>query len=211
MIKQIQTLLKEYGHYNGKIDGVAGNGTLNGIKELIALAYPTSTNTAASKIPNISNSQNLVNELQFSHNGMRLVAKFEGYVSKPYKDAVGIWTIGYGNTYYPDGRKVGPKDRPLSKKEAEDLKIEIVNRDFAPAIREMTKGLNITQNQFDALISLGYNIGVNALAKSSVIKYLKAGDIQRAADSFLLWNKAGGKVLNGLVNRRKAERELFLK
>lgn len=206
MIKQIQTLLKEYGHYDGKIDGVVGKGTLNGIKELIALAYPTH-----STIPNIPNTQNLVNELQFSNNGMQLVARFEGYVGNPYRDAVGIWTIGYGNTYYPDGRKVGPNDKPLNKKEAEDLKIEVINKDFAPAIREMTKGLNITQNQFDALISLGYNIGVNALSKSSVIKYLKSGDIQKAADSFLLWNKAGGKVLKGLVNRRKAERELFLK
>lgn len=68
----------------------------------------------------------------------------------------------------------------------------------------------ITQNMFDALISLAYNIGIGNLSKSSVIRHLKAGNKQQAGDAFLMWNKARGKVLAGLDRRRKVERKIFL-
>ncbi|WP_394260781.1 lysozyme [Moraxella boevrei] len=152
--------------------------------------------------------------MKLSDNGLAIIKKFEGFVAKPYRDAVGIWTIGYGNTYYTNGKKVTANDKSLTEAEASQLKLDIINQDFAPAINLMLKNEiangKITQNMFDALVSLGYNIGVGALAKSSVIRHLKNGDKQASADSFLLWNKAGGKVLKGLVNRRNAERQLFL-
>jgi GH24 family phage-related lysozyme (muramidase) len=110
--------------------------------------------------------------------------------------------------------KVSPNDKPLTEAEATKLKTDIINKDFAPKINlllahEIAQG-KVNQNMFDAIISLAYNIGTNAFAKSSVLRNLKAGNKQAAADSFLAWNKAGGKVLKGLVNRRQAERKLFL-
>ncbi|KQD16250.1 lysozyme [Acinetobacter baumannii] len=69
----------------------------------------------------------------------------------------------------------------------------------------------LTQNQFDALVSLAYNIGSGAFKGSTLLKLLNKGDYKGAADQFLVWNKAGGKVMKGLVRRREAERALFLK
>lgn len=147
---------------------------------------------------------------ELSSKGFELIAEFEGFRSTPYRDAVGVPTIGFGNTYYLDGTKVKMTDKPLSRDEAKQLKLSIINKDFAPAVRRLTFGMNLTQNQFDALVSLAYNIGTGALAKSSVIRYLKVGNKQAAADAFLMWDKAGGKTLKGLTRRRRAERVLFL-
>lgn len=147
---------------------------------------------------------------ELSSKGFELIAEFEGFRSTPYRDAVGVPTIGFGNTYYLDGTKVKMTDKPLSRDEAKQLKLSIINKDFAPAVRRLTFGMNLTQNQFDALVSLAYNIGTGALAKSSVIRYLKVGNKQAAADAFLMWDKAGGKTLKGLTRRRRAERALFL-
>ncbi|WP_394260761.1 lysozyme [Moraxella boevrei] len=153
-------------------------------------------------------------QMKLSNKGFEMLAVFEGFRSNPYRDSVGVATIGYGNTYYLDGSKVKMTDPPISKDEAKRLKMAVINKDFAPAVNNLLehqiKAGQINQNMFDALISLAYNIGVGALAKSSVIRHLKNGDKQASADSFLLWNKAGGKVLKGLVNRRNAERAGFL-
>ena len=159
-------------------------------------------------------STNNTGKMSLSATGANMIKQFEAFRSKPYLDAVKIWTIGYGNTYYPDGRKVSPNDKPLTEAEATKLKTDIINKDFAPKINlllahEIAQG-KVNQNMFDAIISLAYNIGTNAFAKSSVLRNLKAGNKQAAADSFLAWNKAGGKILKGLVNRRQAERKLFL-
>lgn len=157
----------------------------------------------------------VTHQMQLSDAGFELIAQFEGFRSAPYLDAVGVATIGYGNTYYTDGRKVKMTDKPLSREEAKALKLAIINKDFAPAVNlmfadEIEHG-KINQCQFDALVSLAYNIGTAALKKSSVYKYIKTGDFKSAANAFLLWNKAGGKVLNGLTRRRNAERDLFLR
>lgn len=151
--------------------------------------------------------------MQLSDDGFNLIAEFEGFRSAPYLDAVGVPTIGYGNTYYLDGRKVKMTDTPITKDEAKALKLAIINQDFAPAVNamfadEIAQG-QITQNMFDAIISLAYNIGTGALAKSSIYRHIKAGDYDKAGQAFLLYNKAGGRVLNGLVRRREAEKQLF--
>ena len=153
-------------------------------------------------------------QMSLSDNGINQIKHFESFVSKPYLDAVKVWTIGYGNTYYSDGRKVTAKDKPLTEKEAAKLKLDIINKDFAPAINLMLeheiKSGKISQNMFDALVSLAYNIGTGALAGSSIIRKLKAGDKLGAANAFRLYNKSGGQVLKGLVNRREEERKIFL-
>lgn len=151
-------------------------------------------------------------QMALSDKGFDMIATFEGFRSQPYKDAVSIPTIGYGNTYYLDGRKVKMTDKPISRDEAKRLKMAVINKDFAPAVRKALADskVPITQNMFDACVSLAYNIGVSAFAKSSVVRYLNAGNKQKAGDAFLLWNKAKGKVLAGLDRRRRAERKIFL-
>lgn len=176
----------------------------------IATATATTTHNSAVAKASTSNSS----KMQLSIRGLNLIKGFEGFVSNPYQDSSGVWTIGYGNTYYLDGSRVKPTDSPLTESQASQLKMAIINKDFATAVNrllaEEIRSGKITQNMFDALVSLGYNIGVGALAKSSVIRYLKEDNKSAAADSFLLWNKAGGQELAGLTNRRMVERQLFL-
>lgn len=151
-------------------------------------------------------------QMKLSDKGFEMLAVFEGFRSNPYRDSVGVATIGYGNTYYLDGSKVTMSDPPISRDEAKRLKMAVVNKDFAPAINRLLEhqikaGL-VNQNMFDALISLAYNIGVSALAKSSVIRHLQNGDKLASANAFLLWKNAGGKPI--LLSRRQKERQVFL-
>ena len=147
-----------------------------------------------------------------SDKGFEMLAQFEGFRSAPYRDSVGVPTIGYGNTYYLDGRRVKMSDPAISKADAKTLKIAVTNRDFAPAVNRLLekqiKAGQITQNMFDAIISLAYNIGVGALTTSSVIRHLQRGNKQRAGDAFLLWRNAGGRPI--LLKRRQKERAVFL-
>lgn len=156
---------------------------------------------------------------KLSKRGINLMKRYEGFRSAPYRDMVGVNTIGYGNTYYPDRRKVQLSDKHLTEPQAEQLAMDIINLDFAPAVNKIFKDEiasgKLNQNMFDALVSLAYNIGTSALANSnSVTGNIKKGNYKAAADGFLLWNKGrvNGKLqaINGLTRRRKEERELFL-
>ena len=157
--------------------------------------------------------------LKLSKRGINLMKRYEGFRSAPYRDMVGVNTIGYGNTYYPDRRKVQLSDKHLTEPQAEQLAMDIINLDFAPAVNKIFKDEiasgKLNQNMFDALVSLAYNIGTSALANSnSVTGNIKKGNYKAAADGFLQWNKGrvNGKLqaINGLTRRRKEERELFL-
>lgn len=153
-------------------------------------------------------------QINIDEAGINLIGQFESFVPHPYKDSGGVWTIGYGSTYYPDGRSVKPNDPPITKQQALDMKKHIIARDFVPAVRlalakPIADGL-VNQNMFNAAVSLAYNIGVKAFANSSIVRNLNKGQVQAAADSFLLWNKDNGQIIKGLVNRRKVERDLFL-
>ena len=148
------------------------------------------------------------NHMQLSTNGFNLLAELEGVVLKPYKDSVGIPTIGIGSTYYEDGTKVTMKDKAITKERAIQLAKNVV-KSFEARVNKSIL-LPMTQNQFDAMVLLCYNIGESSFARSSVVRNFNAGNLQKAADSFLLWNKAGGKVSKGLTNRRQKERNLFL-
>jgi len=139
--------------------------------------------------------------------GRAAISRREGNKFKAYKDSVGIWTIGVGHTSVAGSPRVEP-GMTITAVESD----EILSRDLAKFERAVDDAVKVelTQNQFDALVSLAFNIGGGAFAKSSVVKRLNQGDINGAANAFLFWNKAGGKVLPGLTNRRKQEREQFL-
>jgi lysozyme len=141
--------------------------------------------------------------------GYALLKRFEGCVLKAYKCPAGVWTIGFGNTFYEDGTKVKEGD-VITQKRADELAKFIVEQ-FANSIREMIKQ-PLNENQFSACVSLAYNIGTGGFKKSSVLRKLNANPLDASiADSFRLWNKGGGKVLRGLVSRREAEIQLYFK
>jgi GH24 family phage-related lysozyme (muramidase) len=142
-----------------------------------------------------------------SNNGLSLLKTFEGCELAAYQDTVGVWTIGYGWTQPVNGKPVG-KGTTITQETADSLLRSGVIQYEKGITRLVSVGIN--QNQFDALVDFAYNLGVKALEGSTLLKKLNAGDYTGAADEFPKWNKAGGKVLNGLVKRRAAERSLFL-
>ena len=140
--------------------------------------------------------------------GLDLIRAFEGFRAEPYLDAVGVPTIGYGSTYYPDGQRVRLTDPPISEPEARRL-MQATLAEFEDGISAALQ-VDVTQSQFDALVCWAFNVGVSAAQQSTLMHRLNAGDVQGAADQFLRWNRAGGQVLRGLTRRREAERALFL-
>ena len=146
--------------------------------------------------------------MKISPRGLELIKDFEGFSSSAYLDVVNIPTIGWGNTFYADGRKVKLGDQ-ISKTDALKLLEVVANRDFADKIFPSIK-VKVTQSQFDAMVSLAYNIGVGAFLKSTLLKKVNAGDFAGAGEEFLRWNKAGGKEVLGLTRRREREKQLFL-
>ena len=140
--------------------------------------------------------------MRTSQRGLSLIKSFEGLRLQAYQDAVGVWTIGYGTTR---GVNSGMK---ISKEQAERMLLNDVQR-FEPEIERLVT-VPLSQNQWDALVSFTYNLGSANLGSSTLRRLLNSGDYAAAADQFPRWNKAGGKVLPGLVRRRAAERDLFL-
>lgn len=141
-----------------------------------------------------------------SREGEALLHEFEGFRHEAYLCPANVWTIGYGNTRYEDGSPVRKGDR-ITKERGVALFRNIL-AGFEAKVKKLVK-VELTQGQFDALVSFAYNVGVDALRKSTLLRKLNAGDYSGAADEFLRWNKGGGRVLNGLTRRREAERELF--
>ena len=145
--------------------------------------------------------------MKTSANGINLICGFEGLELKAYDDGVGVWTIGYGTTIV-NGINVKKGDTCTIEQAksymAQDLK------KFESAVNTAVK-IPLNQNQFDAMVSLTYNIGIGALKSSTLLKKLNAKDYKGAAAQFDRWNKGGGKVMQGLVNRRAKERKLFEK
>ncbi|HHH3224788.1 TPA: lysozyme [Enterobacter asburiae] len=145
--------------------------------------------------------------MQTSEKGIALIKQFEGCKLTAYQDSVGVWTIGYGWTQPVDGKPIRA-GMTIKQETAERLlKTGLVSYE-SDVSRLVKVGLN--QGQFDALVSFAYNLGARSLSTSTLLRKLNAGNYAGAADEFLRWNKAGGKVLNGLTRRREAERALFL-
>lgn len=130
-----------------------------------------------------------------------LIKKWEGLSLKAYKCPAGVWTIGYGTTFYPDGSKVKEGDT-CTKEEADGLLLW-----YCTTKIKLPKNIYI-YNQKEALYSLIYNIGQSAFDKSKCKKAIEAGDWQTAYKEWN-WTTANGKIVQGLVNRRKEERRLF--
>lgn len=138
-----------------------------------------------------------------SDEGIKLIKQFEGCKLTAYKCPAGVWTIGYGHTA---GVKQGQK---ISQAQA-DIYLKSDLKTFENAVNSCVK-VSINRYQFDALVSFAYNCGAGALKTSTLLKKLNKKDFTGASKEFSKWNKANGKVLNGLTKRRAAEAELFLK
>ena len=131
-----------------------------------------------------------------------LIKKWEGFRSEPYYCSAGVLTIGWGTTNFPKNTKT------ISEEKA-TLYLERDLRAFYQAVVESVF-VPINENQLSALISFTYNVGPAAFKRSTLLKRLNDREYLKAADQFLKWNKANGRVLRGLTNRRRDERRLFL-
>lgn len=140
--------------------------------------------------------------MEISDRGLELIQEFEGCRLEAYRDAAGVWTIGYGHTR---GVKSGDV---ITMERAGALLREDIAIAEADVARLVTAPLS--QPQFDALVSLVYNVGAKRLASSTLLRRLNGGDIAAAAEEIIRWVHAGGVRLAGLVRRREAERALFL-
>lgn len=148
--------------------------------------------------------------MKTSQDGINLIKRFEGCRLTAYADPATHgepYTIGYGTTSSAGVGKIS-KGMTITLAQAESMLIRSLQAYEQAVIRALTRAPN--QHQFDAMVSLAYNIGPGAFAGSSVAGRFNRGDVAGAADAFLMWNKAGGKVMQGLTNRRADERKLFL-
>lgn len=142
--------------------------------------------------------------------GIDLIAKFEGCVLPPYKDSVGIPTIGIGMTYYPEtGKKVTMADKPLANIEEAYRQFSLLVKPFCLAVYSTTRD-DLKQHEFNALVSLAYNIGPVGFKGSTVHRLVNEHVSGEALNkAFLMWNKAGGKALAGLTKRRQLEYDVY--
>lgn len=141
--------------------------------------------------------------------GIEEICLSEGWSSKPYLDSVKIPTIGYGSTYYEDGTRVTMSDPAITKERGKAIMMHMLNKDFVPGVlKPLTVTLN--QHQIDALCSLVYNIGVGAFKSSTLLKRINSKDTkENISAAWRMWNKAKGQVIQGLVNRRERELNLY--
>ena len=140
-------------------------------------------------------------KMQTSDEGKKLIKKFEGCKMRAYLDAVDVPTIAYGRT-----KNVKLGDTCTQSQAEEWLEEELV--EYEGYVNEAVK-VPLTQNQLDALVSWTYNLGPSNLNKSTLLKVLNNSDYDGVPEQIMRWNKAGGKVLDGLVRRREAEAEMF--
>ncbi len=145
--------------------------------------------------------------MKLNQAGLNLIKKYEGFRAKAYRDAVGVWTIGYGHTSMAGLPTVTPGLK-ISRQQGENILARDVEK-FARQIRPLIF-VDLNDNQFSALVSFAYNVGVGGFKRSSALQRVNAGRFDAVPNRLSLWVKAGGKTLKGLVRRRAAEGELFL-
>jgi lysozyme len=139
--------------------------------------------------------------------GKELIKQFEGCKLKAYKCPAGLDTIGYGNTFYPDGTKVQPGD-VITQERANEL-FDLIVEDFAKKVKPLIKQ-NLTDNNFSALISFAYNVGIGNLKNSTLLKKVNVNPTDPTIKAeFNKWTRANKVVLSGLVKRREAEAKLY--
>lgn len=142
------------------------------------------------------------------HYTKTLLKPFEGLRLKPYLCSAGVATIGWGSTFYEDGRRVKLSDPAITEERAEELLDHMIGSVFMPKVIELCPGIE-TPQQLGALTDFAFNVGVNALKNSTLRKKVNTEDWEGAKKEILKWNKGGGKVLSGLTKRRIAESRLL--
>jgi lysozyme len=154
--------------------------------------------------------------MTLDNKGYLLIAQFEGLRLKPYLCSAGVPTIGYGSTFYPSGRKVTMRDKPITQETAFWMLKQVANM-FAKDVDSLVTS-DINQNQFNALVSFAFNLGSDidadnipeGLGDSRLLRRVNANpNDPEIAREFVKWNKAGGRVLDGLTKRRLKEAELY--
>ncbi|WP_254475527.1 lysozyme [Bartonella sp. B1098] len=145
---------------------------------------------------------------KISPKGLSLIKQWEGLHLKAYKDAIGVWTIGYGHTSTA-GKPFVHKGMIITEKQAEEILSHDL-RQFENAV-EKNVTVSLTDEQFAALVSFCYNVGIAAFCKSTLLKKLNKGEYEAVPSELQKWTKAGGKRLYGLVHRRAAEAGLWAK
>jgi lysozyme len=140
--------------------------------------------------------------MNVSDKGIALIKEFEGCKLTAYQDSVGLWTIGYGHIE-------GVKQGDVITQKMADVMLLIDLRRKVQGVNDLVHA-DVTQSQFDALVSFSFNLGTGALAGSTLLKMINAGSADAAADQFLRWDHAGGVKVAGLTRRRKAEQQLYI-
>jgi lysozyme len=134
-----------------------------------------------------------------------LCRQFEGYKAKPYLCPANVATIGYGSTYYADGRKVTLQDPPMDEPTARALLMYELEHTYLPGVLRNCPILATDERKCNAIVDFCYNLGVGRLQTSTLKRKINAQDWEEAKEQLKLWNKGGGKVLAGLKKRRDAE------
>lgn len=144
--------------------------------------------------------------MSVSKEGVEHIKRWEGYRRKAYQDVAGKWTIGYGHLI-----RLPYEQWLLDNEISEKLAENILREDIKAAevcVNRLTT-VTLEQSQFDMLVSFTFNLGCVALERSTMLFLLNQGDYEKAASQLLRWNKAGGKEVAGLTNRRKSEKEIW--
>lgn len=146
--------------------------------------------------------------MKLNNSGYLLITEFEGYSSKPYLCSAKVPTIGYGNTYYPDNKRVTLLDKEITKVQAFEMFKAIADK-FAIKVSQLVK-TPLNQNQFNACVSLAYNIGTGNFASSTLLKLVNKNhnDILIGLE-FKKWNKVNKKEVAGLTRRRNYESDIY--
>ena len=150
---------------------------------------------------------------------LKMIKHHEGVRQKPYRCPAKLWTIGVGHVLYPrqGALKIDERDAyPLEERDNRTFSMEEVDDILRDDLNRFERGVErycpvkLTQGQFDALVSFSFNVGLGTLQRSTLRQKVIRGDMEGAAEEFLKYTLAGGKVLKGLVTRRNDERALFL-
>ena len=144
--------------------------------------------------------------MKTSEKGLQFIRREEGERLTAYADIIGVWTIGVGHTGTVDGKPVA-KGMVISADKSRELLSADLSK-FESAITRLVKA-PLKQYEFDALVSLVFNIGETNFARSTLLKKLNTNDFKGAAEQFLAWKNAGGRPVQGLLNRRKREKDMF--
>jgi lysozyme len=134
-----------------------------------------------------------------------LCKQFEGYRAKPYLCPAGVPTIGYGSTYYADGRKVALTDPSMSESDAAALLLQELHHTYLPGVLRQCPVLLTDERKCNAIVDFAYNLGTGRLQTSTLKRKINAQDWDGAKEQLMLWTKGGGRVLPGLIKRRVAE------